>query len=137
MTKTFIDSDIFLDVILDRKPYAKNSSKIFDQAIYKNISLYTSAVCFANIYYIASKNIGKVKAKKLITEFKTLFEVIPTSDRAIHLAIQSSFTDIEDAIQYYTAVENRLDLIITRNKKHFKQSEIPVLNPTQYLATLI
>ena len=48
-------------------------------------------------------------------------------------ALNSNFKDFEDAIQYHTALENELDLIITRNKKDFKTSALPVLTAKEYL----
>jgi predicted nucleic acid-binding protein len=56
-------------------------------------------------------------------------------DKIINLSLDSEFKDFEDAIQYYTAVENNLDLIITRNLKDFKQSKVPVLTAFEYLST--
>jgi predicted nucleic acid-binding protein len=55
-------------------------------------------------------------------------------DKIIDLSLDSEFEDFEDAIQYFTAIENGLDLIVTRNLKDFKKSEIPVLTAKDYLA---
>ncbi|MEO9886056.1 MAG: PIN domain-containing protein [Balneola sp.] len=136
MKKIFIDSDIFLDVIENRLPFANDSSKVFDRVLTDDFSIFTSAICFANIYYIAGKNIGLKKAKEMIREFKSLFRIIPTSDQAIQLSLHSEFSDLEDAIQHFTAKENGMNLIITRNKKHYSKSEIPVLTPSEFLASL-
>ncbi len=57
-------------------------------------------------------------------KFKVLIEVLPMDDKIITLSLESDFKDFEDAIQYYTAVENQIDIIITRNLKDFKTSKI-------------
>lgn len=137
MTKLFIDSDIFLDVLLDRKEFVDQSSKIFDLSTRNSFKLFTSSICISNTYYICSNLVGKEAARKNLNLIKPLFEICPSSNLAIEQALNSEFADLEDAFQYFTAVENSIDVIITRNIKDFKLSEIPVLNPTQYLATLI
>ena len=80
--------------------------------------------------------IGKQKTKQNLQIVKPLFEIAETSDLAIEQALNSDFADLEDAFQHYTALENSLDVIITRNIKDFKLSEIPVLTPSEFLATL-
>ncbi len=66
-------------------------------------------------------------------KFKVLIEVLPMDDKIITLSLESDFKDFEDAIQYYTAVENQIDIIITRNLKDFKTSKIPVLTVKNYI----
>jgi len=66
-------------------------------------------------------------------KFKTLVEVLPFDDKILELALASDFNDFEDAIQYYTALDNKIDIIITRNKKDFKKSILPVLTAKEYL----
>tara|TARA_R110002124_G_scaffold287272_1_gene472170 strand:+ start:15229 stop:15642 length:414 start_codon:yes stop_codon:yes gene_type:complete len=136
MKKLFIDSDVFLDVLLNREKFSAQSSKIFDLSIANSHRLYTSAICISNIYYMCSSMIGKQKTKQNLQIVKPLFEIAETSDLAIEQALNSDFADLEDAFQHYTALENSLDVIITRNIKDFKLSEIPVLTPSEFLATL-
>ena len=54
-------------------------------------------------------------------------------DSIIHKALESDFNDFEDAIQYFTAIENNMDCIITRNVNDYKKSIIPVYTPTELL----
>jgi hypothetical protein len=73
------------------------------------------------------------KSGKILLKFKVLVEVLPVNDKIIDLSLVSGFKDFEDAIQYYTAIENDMDLILTRNKKDFKNSILPVLTAREYL----
>jgi len=136
MNKLFIESDIFLDVLLNREKFSEHSSKIFDLSIANSHHLCTSAICISNIYYMCSSMIGKEKTRQNLQIVKPLFKILETSDLAVEQALNSKFSDLEDAFQYYTALEGSVDIIITRNIKDFKLSEIPVLTPTEFLATL-
>jgi predicted nucleic acid-binding protein len=64
-----------------------------------------------------------------------LVRVLPMDDKIIDLSLDADFNDFEDAIQYYTALENDLDLILTRNLKDFKTSKLPVLTASEYLSS--
>jgi predicted nucleic acid-binding protein len=64
-----------------------------------------------------------------------LVEIVNLDDKIIELALSNDeFSDFEDGLQYYSALENNVDIILTRNKKDFKNSKIPVLTAKEYLA---
>jgi predicted nucleic acid-binding protein len=67
-------------------------------------------------------------------KFKTLVNVLAVDSKTIDLAIASNFTDFEDAIQYFCAVENNLTTIITRNIKDFKKASIKILTPETFIS---
>ena len=69
----------------------------------------------------------KMNARTAISKFKVLVEVLPLDDKILELSLASDFTDFEDAVQYYTATEHGMDVIISRNKKDFKTSTYPFL----------
>ena len=106
---------------------------MFTLADRKKVKLYISALTFANTYYILSRFYSSDEAKKILSKFKVLVEVLPTTDKIIELALASDFKDFEDAIQFYTALESSLEAIITRNKKDFKNNLIPVFSAKEYL----
>jgi cell fate (sporulation/competence/biofilm development) regulator YmcA (YheA/YmcA/DUF963 family) len=62
-----------------------------------------------------------------------LVEVSALNDKIVELALVSDFKDFEDAIKYHTALENGVDIIITRNKKDFKNSKLPIMTAREYL----
>jgi predicted nucleic acid-binding protein len=76
------------------------------------------------------KVIGKLQKFKVISEICSLDEVI------IEKGLNSKFKDFEDALQYFSALKNGCNIIITRNVKDFKESEIPVMTPAEYLTTI-
>jgi len=82
---------------------------------------------------LLSKALNANEARKTLIKFKLIVKILPLDDRISALALSSDFSDFEDAIQYYTAIENNLSTIITRNKKDFKTSILPVLTAREYL----
>ena len=92
-----------------------------------------SALTFANTHYLLSKHQKLDEARKILIKFKVLVEVSPLDDKIVELALVSDFKDFEDAIQYHTALENGIDIIITRNKKDFKNSKLPIMTAKEYL----
>ena len=75
----------------------------------------------------------KHNVRKILRKFKVLIEILSVDDKIIELALESDFKDFEDAIQYYTAIENNISIIVTRNLKDFKPAKITVLTAKQYV----
>ena len=132
MTKVFVDTNIVLDLLQKRMGFYEEAQQLFTLADAKAVELYVSALTIANTHYILSKYL-KMEARKVLSKFKVLVEILPTNDKILSLSLTSNFPDFEDAIQYYTAVENEIGFIITRNKKDFIQSTIPILTAREYL----
>ncbi|MDR0795287.1 MAG: PIN domain-containing protein [Tannerella sp.] len=137
MEKLLIDTNIIIDLLAKRAGFYLDAQQIFTSAEKKNIELNISSLTFANTYYILSRYLNATETRKTMIKFKALTNVLPLDDKIIELALVSDYTDFEDAIQYYTAIENQLDIIITRNKKDFRMSGIPVLSPKEYIALQI
>ena len=137
MSKVFIDSDIFLDIFLAREPHNLNSSKVLDiSSIKSGYLLFTTSICIANIYYFINKAFDKTTATDILKIILSRVQIIQTSGKAIQSALTSDFKDIEDAFQYYSAVEFGINTIVTRNKKDYKTSSIPIFTPTEFLAAI-
>jgi predicted nucleic acid-binding protein len=83
--------------------------------------------------YILSKHKSAVEARKILSRFKVLVTILPVDDKIIELALNSDFKDFEDAIQYYCAIENGINILITRNLKDFKPVRIPVLTAEEFV----
>ena len=136
MKKLLIDTNIIIDLLAKRKGFYRDAQELFTLADEKNISLFISALTFANTYYVLSKYRNANETRKTLIKFKVLVEVLPLEDKIINLALVSNFNDFEDAIQYHIALDNKLDIVITRNKKDFKNSEIPIFTAKEYLNRL-
>lgn len=133
MDKLFIDTNIVLDLLAKREGFFEAAKILFSRADKKELEIYISSLSFANTHYILSRIMNEEEARKVLRKFKVLVTVLPMDDKIIELALSSDFKDFEDAIQYYTAIENNIKTIITRNLKDFKTSKISVMTAQDYL----
>jgi len=133
MDRLLVDTNIIIDLLAKRERFLTEAQELFTLSDKKEVKLYVSSLTFANTHYILSQSLKIDDSRKILRKFKVLVEVLPMDDKIIDLSLDSDFKDFEDAIQYYTALENNLELILTRNLKDFKLSRIPVLTAKDYL----
>jgi predicted nucleic acid-binding protein len=133
MEKLLVDTNIVVDLLSRREDYYKEAQDLFTLSDEGKVKLLVSSLTFANTHYLLTRHKNKDESRNILIKFKVLVEVAKLDDKIIELALASDFTDFEDAIQYYTAVENGVDIIITRNLKDFKLSKIPVLTAKEYI----
>lgn len=134
--KLFIDANIILDLILKREPFFDNIAELLTLAENKNYTLCLSSVTFVNVYYIACKFTDKKNVLESLKKLRILFDVLSVSEVEIDKALYSKFNDFEDAVQHYCALKYKCDYIITRDLKDFKNSEIQVMTPIEFLSSL-
>lgn len=132
--RLFIDTDIVIDYLTDRAPYANAASELFELREQGKVKLFLSAVSINNIYYIVRKFLGHKKTIEVIEMLVEMTEIIGTTKKEIIQALNSNFSDFEDSIQYESAISAKnIDAIITRNLKDFRASSIAVLTPLNFL----
>lgn len=132
MTDIFLDTDIILDFLGDRKPFSKFAKQIFLGSHNGQFKLYTSSNSVTTAYYILCKNVDDKNARSLITDLLDYLQVIPLTEKILRHALKSDFHDFEVAVQHQSAltVEN-VKFIITRNLKDYKKSQIKAISPDQ------
>ncbi|MBU6325632.1 MAG: PIN domain-containing protein [Bacteroidetes bacterium] len=133
MEHVFADTDIILDLLARREPFFEPAAALFSLADQKRITLHVSSLSFANLNYLLSRQYTATKARKILMQFKTLATVLPVNDKVVELALASDFKDFEDALQYYTALQQGVPTILTRNLKDYKHAEAMVMTAAQYL----
>lgn len=133
ITKVFIDTDIILDVALAREPFFSASKIVLAMAENNIIIGQLSSNCIANIYYILRKNGGDSNARKFIFNIVKYITIIAIDHQNVLEALKSRFSDFEDALQHYSAVENQCEYIITRNIEDYKSSKINVVLPEDFI----
>ena len=136
MQRVFLDTNIVLDFLGERKPFYESVAKILTLADNKKIKIFTSPTTISTTYYILTKFEDSKTALEKIRKFKLLCDISEMNSEVIDKAIISDFKDFEDAMQYFSAIATNCDLIITRNEKDFKSALIPILNSESYLQTL-
>tara|TARA_R110002049_G_scaffold252877_8_gene428202 strand:- start:1503 stop:1916 length:414 start_codon:yes stop_codon:yes gene_type:complete len=135
MSRLLIDTNIVIDLLSKRDKFYDEAADLFSRADKKELELTISSLTFANTNYILSKLKSAKEAKEILRKFKVLVELLSLDDKITELALSDNdFLDFEDGLQYYSAIENQIDVIITRNKKDFKNSKIPVLTAKEFLA---
>ena len=134
MKKLFIDTNVVLDLLSRREPFYEEAATLFSLADRKTIEINISALTVANTSYTLLRQLKPDKTKEILRKLRMIVNIIPLDDKIIGLALNdNSFPDFEDGLQYFTAVENDQDIIITRNLKDFKASKIPVMTAGQFL----
>jgi predicted nucleic acid-binding protein len=134
MDKIFVDSDIILDLIQERENFS-DAVQLFALIEKNKVKAYVSPLIFANLFYILRKQESNKFALQILIRLKALLHVLTINEKIIELALSSGFKDFEDAVQYYSALEENVDFLVTRNKKDYKKSGIIICNAKEYLAT--
>ena len=135
MKKIFIDSDVMLDLCLQREPFFLPALNLFELCYESKFKASTSAIAFINTYYFLNKFAPLNKTESL-KRLRSVVSIIEVNQNIIDLSLTSDFSDFEDGIQFYAAKSAGMEIIITRNIKDYKQSTIPVLTAEQFLRTL-
>lgn len=135
MTRVHVDTDVLLDVFLERDPFKWESAGVFSLADEGRIKIFLSALSLMNAHYTLQKHVGADEAKRRVNLLLEMVDLLPVSEKHIRLALSVDFRDFEDMVQMMIAKEEGADLIVTRNVKDFRNSPVPVLTPSQFLAT--
>jgi len=133
MNKVFIDTDIALDLLSERMPHYFPAAQLFTLADQGKLSIYVSSLSFSNLHYLLSRLYSQAESRRILSTFKILVKVLAVDDKIIDLSLNSVFKDFEDAIQYYTATENQVGILLTRNLKDYKAAQITVMTAEDYL----
>ncbi|HEV7232302.1 MAG TPA: PIN domain-containing protein [Bacteroidia bacterium] len=133
METIFADTDIALDLLNHRTPFYTHSAHLFSEADKGKIKIAVSSLSFSNLNYLLSREYSQDYARKILLKFKTLVKVLAVTDKIVELALVSEFKDFEDGLQYFTAIENNIKVLLTRNLKDYKAAEITVLTAEQFL----
>ncbi len=131
--KILFDTNVVLDVMLDRDPFAEPASRLMSLVESGKISGLLGATTVTTIRYLATKVMGPVKAQNQITDLMMLFEIAAVNRSVIEDALVVKFSDFEDAVLYQAARHAGVEAVVTRDLKGFKQSKIPVYNPEEML----
>ncbi len=135
--KVLVDTDVLMDFVTKRKPFDIGAAQLFNLADKNKIDLYVSSLCLNNIYYLVRKLIGHKNTIKMLLQLIEVVEVLSVGKQEVLKALNSRFTDFEDALQHYTAVEkSNIDVIVTRNLKDYKHSSIAVMTADSFIALI-
>ncbi len=137
MQKILIDTDVLLDFYFDRQPFSHDAAEILLRCEEKLIEGYVTPVIISNLYYILRKTASH---EKVLMQLSNLLEIIHISQipkEVILEAINSEFKDFEDALQNFSAENENINILVTRNIKDYKKSRITIVTPTVYLKSIM
>ena len=137
MKRVFVDTNIVIDLLSRRAPFFEEAAILFSLADKRQIELTVSSLTIANTCYTLLRQIDSTKAKSVLRKLRLIVKLLPLDDKIVGLALNDeTFADFEDGLQYFTAIENGQELIITRNLKDFKHSNLPVMTAKQFIETM-
>ncbi len=136
MDKVFVDTDVILDFLLDRQPFSEQSTILFSMGDLGKIRLYSSGLVFSNCYYLLRKISTHQKVIEKLKLLASFIDFTPVNKQVVLDALHSSFRDFEDALQNAAASTAGINILLTRNTKDYKQSELSVMTSETYLASL-
>ena len=117
--KLFLDTNVILDIALDRKPFVDHAILLWRLAEQKKIIGCLSNTSITDIFYIIRKHAGSEKARAFIADILDTFKLVDMDEDGFREALNSDMADFEDAVQYVIALRNNCDALITRNKTDF------------------
>ncbi len=137
MKKIFVDTNIIVDLIADRKPFSKFAIEIFEKAERNEVQLFTSSHSIATTHYLLKKHLEEKRLREVIYSVLEYVRIIAIDQDIIKKGLKSRYKGFEDALQILCAYNiEKLDYIVTRNIKDFKDSEIPAFSPDELLTKL-
>ena len=137
MKHIFLDTNAIIDLLADRKPFSTAVAQLMNSAIEEKLKIYVSSLSYSNIYYILRRSIAHKEVVRLLRDFFDMTEVVEVSKTTISDALESSFNDLEDAIQYHCATSiPAIEMIVSRDSKGFPKSILPVMTAHEALFIL-
>ena len=132
--KAFIDTNLVLDVLAQRRPFYENSARIWELVETRNLKGSLSATTITDIFYILKKQLGPEKAYDFVNKIMMVFDITSISQADIRKALNLGFKDFEDALQVVCAKKIGAKYLITRNTEDFQEAEgIEVVDPATFL----
>lgn len=134
--KIYIDTNVMLDLLGEREEFYLDAAKIASLADQKKIMLISSPISYATVNYFLSKFENSNVAREKLRKFKLVSEVCTINESIVEKSLNSNFSDFEDALHYFNAIESKCEIIITRNPKDFKNASLPIMSPKEFISSL-
>ena len=132
--KLLIDTNVVLDVLLQREPSCRTATAVLNLTQRDDVREYVSASAITDIYYIANKQMKDRDAvRDLLKRLLMVVSVAAVSEREIQNALNLAWGDFEDSVQYSVALMNEIDGIVTRNSNDYQEANMRIWLPEQVL----
>jgi predicted nucleic acid-binding protein len=134
--RIFLETNVMLDFLGERIPCYDSIARVLSFLESNKFTIIVSPISYAIVSYFLSKSEGDRIAVEKLRKFKVISDVCIIDEQTIEKGLNSDFSDFEDALQFYNAVESNCDIILTRNAKDFKKATLPVMSPDEFLNSL-
>ncbi len=131
-----IDLNILLDVLQKREPFYEAAANLLAAVETGKVRGYVAAHSITTLFYLIRKDRGMADAKAVITNLLQFLKIAPVDHTTIEQALNLDYPDFEDAVQMMSAVQCKVDCLVTRNVKDYQPALLPVLQPFDYLVSL-
>jgi predicted nucleic acid-binding protein len=132
--KILFDTNIILDVFLNRQPHAFPALQLFSLVAQDTLEGLVCATTVTTIHYLGIKTVGETTTRKNLNRLLASFKVAPVNHTVLQRALQNGFRDYEDGVIYEAALYVGVDGILTRDNKGFVKADIPIFNPQELIA---
>ena len=134
--RVLFDTNVVLDVLLDRAPFADAAVQLFTKVEHGECGGILCATTVTTIYYLLSKALRTARAIDNVERLLRLFEVAPVNRAVLETALEAHFADVEDAVIHASACHTSAEAIVTRNTQDFTQAVLPIYTPPELLTIL-
>jgi predicted nucleic acid-binding protein len=135
--KVFLDTNVLLDVLARREPHCIAASEIWSRVERGTLGGYISAISFNNVHYVLRRAANRQASHGALKLLRGIFHVVALDEQIIQRAIDSEFSDFEDAIQFFSAHHVGAGSIVTRNVRHFPAEPLSVVTPEEFLKAVL
>jgi predicted nucleic acid-binding protein len=128
-----IDTNVALDILLNRQPHYINAARIYGLTENNVIRSFISASAITDIFFLAKSQCGKKQTKEALKKLLQIFKPATVTDSHIFQALNLDWDDFEDSVQYVVGESFSANYIVTRNTKDYTTSSIPAVTPEQFV----
>jgi predicted nucleic acid-binding protein len=134
--RVLVDTNVVLDLLLDRKPFAEAATKVFSLVEQSRIEGFLCATTITTVDYLLGLSLDQEEAREALQKLLDLFEIAPVNRPVLEQALRSEIADFEDAVLEQAGLLVTADAIVTRNTKDFQKSKLTALDPEELIAAI-
>src|SRR5690606_24553433 len=125
-----------LDLLGEREDFYVDAARLASLADQKKIVIVSSPISYATVNYFLTKFENSNIAKEKLRKFKLFSEICKIDESIVEKSLNSNFSDFEDALHHFNAIDSKCEIIITRNPKDFKNSLLPIMSPNEFISSI-
>ena len=136
LPSVLIDLNVLLDVLQKREPFYATSAGLLAAVEMGRVQGYLAAHSLTTLFYLIQKSKSSSEARAAITNLLQFIKIAPVDQSTVEQALNLDYPDFEDAILMITAVQCKVDCLVTRNVKDYQPALLPVMQPVEFLGSL-